>query len=169
MTVRLTAGLIVSCQAEEGSPFLGTEFIVAFARAAELGGAVGLRLCGLENVRAVRSVTRLPLIGITKHSYRNGEVLITEAESDAHVLVAAGADVVALDVTARQRPCGETSTALLTRLTKSLAVALMADVSNVTEGLAAAASGATYVGTTLSGYTAETCGRSAGLALRPPP
>lgn len=163
MSVGLSRGLVVSCQAEEGSPFLGTEFIVAFARAAELGGAAGLRLCGIENVRAVRAVTKLPIIGITKHAYPDGDVLITAGESDVDALVAAGADVVALDGTARQRPSGESSTGLLARLAKRIPVPLMADVATLTEGLAAASSGATYVGTTLSGYTKETRGRHGEL------
>ena len=156
MIARIKRGLIVSCQAEEGSPFCAPEFIVAFAKAAELGGAVGLRLCGVENVRAVRQVTTLPLIGITKHRYPSGDVLITESEADAKSLVAAGADVVALDVTGRSRPSGESSLVLLARLARSLPIAWMADIATLTEGLAAAEAGATYVGTTLSGYTPET-------------
>ena len=50
MTVleKIRNGLIVSCQAEEGSPFNTPKGVGDFARCAELGGAVGIRSCGVE-------------------------------------------------------------------------------------------------------------------------
>ena len=40
--------LIVSCQAEEGSPFNSPEGVGAFAQCAAQGGAAGIRSCGIE-------------------------------------------------------------------------------------------------------------------------
>lgn len=152
----LPAGLIVSCQAEAGSPFCAPEFIVAFARAAELGGAVGLRVCGVENVAAVRAVTSLPIIGLTKNRYPDGEVLITAGLAEARALAAAGADVIALDATHRRRPGGDDALRLLGQVREVTGRPVLADIATLAEGLAAHA--ADWIGTTLSGYTPETKG-----------
>ena len=40
--------LIVSCQAEEGSPFNSPEGVCAFAECAVTGGAAAIRSCGVE-------------------------------------------------------------------------------------------------------------------------
>ncbi|MEI7527594.1 MAG: putative N-acetylmannosamine-6-phosphate 2-epimerase [Elusimicrobiota bacterium] len=157
----LKPGLIVSCQAEEGSPFNSEAFIAAFAKAAELGGAAAVRLCGLGNIRASRAAMGLPIIGITKGRFPDGSVLITPTPEDAAAAAAAGADVVALDATARRRPCGLTGAEMIKAVKSRLVVPVMADVSTFEEGLAAAAAGADYVGTTLSGYTPSTV-REAG-------
>lgn len=156
MAMQIGRGLIVSCQAEEGSPFNEPVFIAAFARAAELGGAVGVRICGVENVAAVRRAVRLPIIGITKSVYPDGSILITPGQDDVEALQAAGADVVAMDATARRRSTGWTGTETLGGAARAVSIPLMADVSTLEEGIAAAAAGAAWVGTTLSGYTPET-------------
>ncbi|MBI5475015.1 MAG: N-acetylmannosamine-6-phosphate 2-epimerase [Ignavibacteriae bacterium] len=152
----LKRGLIVSCQAEEGSPFNAPEFIVAFARAAELGGAVAVRICGVENIKAVKKEIFLPIIGITKDAYPNGSVLITPTLEDVEAIVAAGADIVALDATNRIRPNGLSGSAMVRAVENRLGVHIMADVATFDEGMDAANSGADYVGTTLSGYTSYT-------------
>ncbi len=153
---KLNRGLIVSCQAEEGSPFNSPEFIAAFAKAAVLGGATAVRVRDPENVASVRKVVTLPVIGLTKGYYSTGTVLITPNIDDVIRLVDAGADIVAVDATRRPRPDG-TSGAEFLRLVKStVKVAVMADISNLDEGVTAADAGADYVSTTLSGYTEET-------------
>lgn len=152
----LKRGLIVSCQAEDGSPFNSVEFIIAFAKAAELGGAVAVRLCGIENITAVRKEIFLPIIGITKDKYPNGSVLITPTIEDVEAIVAAGADVVALDATWRTRPNGLTGSGMIKAVKNHLNMHVMADVATFDEGMEAANSGADYIGTTLSGYTPYT-------------
>ena len=97
MSELLPKGLIVSCQAEDGSPFNAPEFIVAFAKAAELGGAVALRIRDIVNIRAVRAVTRLPIIGITKGRYPDGSVLITPS-LDEMVFVASEFERLGLQI-----------------------------------------------------------------------
>lgn len=152
----LKRGLIVSCQAEEGSPFNSPEFIVAFAKAAELGGAVAVRLCGAENISAVRKQVLLPIIGIAKSTFPDGSVLITPTLDDVEAIILAGADIVALDATRRVRPSGLTGTGMIVTIKKRLNIHVMADVATFDEGMAAADAGAEYVGTTLSGYTPNT-------------
>ena len=61
----LKHGLIVSCQSEGEDPFNRPEYMALFARAAEMGGACGIRARQPENVRAVRAAVSLPVIGIT--------------------------------------------------------------------------------------------------------
>jgi N-acylglucosamine-6-phosphate 2-epimerase len=152
----LKHGLIVSCQAEEGSPFNSPEFIVAFAKAAELGGAVAVRICGIENIKAVRREIFLPIIGITKDYYPNGSVLITPTLDDVEAIIAAGAHIVAIDATHRIRPNGFSGSGMVKTIESHLSVPIMADVATFDEGMEAANSGANYVGTTLSGYTPYT-------------
>lgn len=149
-------GLIVSCQAEDGSPFNSPQFIAAFARAAELGGAVGVRVRDPENVRAVAEATDLPIIGLTKGKFDSGKVLITPAIDDVLRLIDAGADIVAFDATARRRPDGMSGMDFLRLVRTKITGPVMADISNVEEGLAAADEGADFVATTLSGDVSET-------------
>jgi putative N-acetylmannosamine-6-phosphate epimerase len=168
MTRELQRGLIVSCQAEGDSPFNAPASIAAFARAAEMGGAVAVRICGVENVRAVRQAVRLPIVGLTKGHYADGRVLITPGSEDARAILEAGADAVALDATARRRPGGASSLDLLRDVRNRLSAPVVADVSTYEEGVDAAAAGATYVATTLSGYTPQTeslAGTGPDLAL----
>jgi putative N-acetylmannosamine-6-phosphate epimerase len=152
----LRRGLIVSCQAEGDSPFNAPVFIAAFARAAEMGGAVAVRVCGVDNVREVRRHVSLPIVGITKSHYPDGSVLVTPGLDDVRALAAAGADIVAMDATPRARPDGGDGTDAVRSAVALGLVPLMADVSTQAEGVAAARAGATWVGTTLSGYTPGT-------------
>jgi Putative N-acetylmannosamine-6-phosphate epimerase len=133
------------------------EFIRAFAQAAVLGGAQAVRLCGVETIRAVRPYVDVPIIGLTKDRYPDGRVLITAGVAEAQALVAAGADVVAVDATLRLRPLGLTGTEMVRQLRQVLGeVPLVADVDTWEAGVQAAAAGADYVATTLSGYTPAT-------------
>ena len=69
---------------------------------------------------------------------------------------AAGADVIALDATARFRPGGQQLAELVQRAKGELGSPLMADVDSLANGLLAAALGCDWVGTTLFGYTEAT-------------
>lgn len=148
----LRRGLIVSCQAEEGSPFNSPQFIAAFAKAAELGGAVGVRVRDPENVRVVTACTELPIIGLTKGTFDSGGVLITPTIDDVLRLLDAGADIIAVDATIRRRPNGMSGNEFLRLVRSKVPGPLVADVSNLHEGLAAADAGADFIATTLSGY-----------------
>jgi len=151
----LKKGLIVSCQAEEGSPFNSPEFIAAFAKAAELGGAVAVRVRDPGNVAAVREVVNLPVIGLTKGYYSTGTVLITPTVDDVIKLVKSGADIVAVDATRRLRPNGVSGAEFVRFIKSKIEIPVMADISDVDEALTAVDVGADFVSTTLSGYTEE--------------
>ena len=144
----LQGGLVVSCQAPNGSPLRNSDTIARIASAAELGGAVGLRINGREDVAAARRHTSLPIIGLHKTvgPRRN---LITPRADLAAGLLEAGADIVAVEAT--EEMLGEDWE--LIQEIADLGTPVMADVSTLSEGLRAAELGADLIGTTLSGYT----------------
>jgi N-acylglucosamine-6-phosphate 2-epimerase len=150
---RLNGGLIVSCQAPAGHPLRTPSTIARLARAVALGGAVGLRVNSVPDLRAVKAVTDLPVIGIHKVARRNGRDLITPRLSLAAGLAAAGADIVAVEATAEAYPDPGDPAILISRIRSELGVPVMADVATVTEGIRAWEAGADLVATTLSGYT----------------
>src|SRR5690242_20577326 len=88
--------LVVSCQAQAGSPFHGPAGMTLMARAAVLGGAAGIRANGPEDIAAIKAAVDVPVIGIWKTGRPDG-VYITPTFEAAAAVVAAGADVVALD------------------------------------------------------------------------
>jgi len=145
----LEGSLIVSCQADAGSPFHAPEFIRAFAEAAEQGGARGLRLEGARKIAAVRPHTKLPIIGLVKRRGA-GEVYITPELSDVAAVDEAGADIVAFDATLRERPVPVEELVAEVHARGRLA---LADISTVEEAEVALEAGADLVSTTLSGYT----------------
>lgn len=157
------SGLVVSCQAAEGNPLRGPQFMAAMARAAAAGGAVGLRAEGPDDVAAVVQATGLPVIGILKTANQGPDcVYITPTYADAALVVAAGASIVATDGTARPRPNGEDLATLIRRIHDELGVPVMADVDSLESGKYAEQAGADILATTLSGYTEPG-------ALRPAP
>jgi N-acylglucosamine-6-phosphate 2-epimerase len=147
--------VIVSCQAQAGSPFHGPTGMTLMARAAVLGGAAGIRANGPDDIRAIKAAVDVPVIGIWKTGHPDG-VYITPTFEAAATIVEAGADVVALDATGRPREDGSTSAELIARIRAELGVPVMADVDTVAAGVAAAESGADLVASTLAGYTAAT-------------
>ncbi len=148
---RIPAGsLIVSCQADETSPFYAPEFIRAFALAALQGGAQGLRLEGSANIRAVRPVTELPIIGLIKRRGVFEPIYITPEKGDVTAIAEAGADIVAFDATLRERPA---EVAELVREVHAHGLMALADVATVADAEHALSVGADWVSTTLSGYT----------------
>ena len=153
---RLKNGVIVLCHAEGDEPFNFPNYIAAFAKAAEMGGAVGIRVQGTDNIKSVRSTVKLPIIGISRGSYADGWALITPDVSAVESLISAGADIVALDVTQRVRPNGMDGFEFLELLRKRFRIPLIADVSTYIEGVRATELGADMIATTLSGYTQYT-------------
>lgn len=74
---RLRNGLIVSCQALEKEPLHGASHMVAMARAAEIGGASGIRANGPVDISEIKKVVSLPVIGIHKITFPGYKVFIT--------------------------------------------------------------------------------------------
>jgi N-acylglucosamine-6-phosphate 2-epimerase len=148
---RLRGGLVVSCQAPPGDPLQGPAFMAAMARAAVLGGAAGIRAEGPADVQAVRQAVDVPVIGLWKQGAEG--VYITPTVDHARAVAEAGAEIVAIDATGRPRPDGSTVPEVVAGLRRTHRCLVMADVSTLDEGTAAAAAGADLVATTLSGYT----------------
>jgi putative N-acetylmannosamine-6-phosphate epimerase len=153
IVTELRGGLIVSCQARPGSPLRHSAMMAAMARAAELGGAVGIRANGPEDVAAIRPAVNLPIIGIYKQDLSGSDVYITPTLDAAQEVAAAGATILALDATARPRPGGMSAAEMIKACHESFGLPIMADISVLSEGIVAAAAGADLVATTLAGYT----------------
>ncbi|MCX4844365.1 N-acetylmannosamine-6-phosphate 2-epimerase [Streptomyces sp. NBC_00893] len=163
LTDSLRGRLIVSCQAPPGDPMRETGTLVRLARSAVAGGGAAIRANEPEVVAAIAEAVDLPVIGLWKDG--DVSVYITPTVRHALVLVEAGADVVAADATDRPRPDGSTFAELVAAVHGAGAL-VMADVSTLAEGVAAAGQGADFVSTTLSGYvpgTPEQSGPDLGL------
>ena len=147
-------GLVVACQAAADSPLHGPDFAAAMARCAEIAGAVAIRADGPDDIRAIRSGTSLPIIGIYKRRDMDPEVYITPSIEEVAAVVAAGANAIAVDATHRPRRYGSDPEALIQEIHRRFpGVPVMADVAVLAEGVDAAAAGADAVATTLAGYT----------------
>jgi N-acylglucosamine-6-phosphate 2-epimerase len=107
-------------------------------------------------VQAVRQHISAPIIGLWKQQRPGFDVYITPQFQDAAAIAAAGADIIAIDATLRQRPNGETVASLIEQIHQNLGKPVMADVDTLAAAIAAANAGADLIGTTLYGYTAET-------------
>lgn len=160
---RVSGGLIVSVQAPFGSPLREAYVIAAMAEACLANGAAGVRLESPEHIAAVRQ--RCPsalIVGLWKRTFAHSDVYITPGWHEVQSVWAAGADVVALDATDRNRPDGDSLEMLMQRIHQELSIPIMADVDSLSSGLKAAELGCAWVGTTLYGYTKIT------NAFRPP-
>ena len=153
----LEHGLIVSCQAPADSPLHDPLVIAAMAKAAVNQGAVGVRIDTPVHIEAVRKqCPTASIIGLWKQQLPGFEVYITPNFHQAALVAAAGADIIAIDATLRERPEAETVDTLITRIHEELGKLVMADVDTVESAIAAQKSGADLVGTTLYGYTTQT-------------
>jgi len=150
----LRGKLIVSCQSDAGDAFHDPHLMARFALAAVAGGAAGLRANGPDDIRAIRQVTAVPIIGIQKSIHTDGHTLITASFESAAALVEAGADMIAIDCTARGQRYGAFDR--VRRIREELGVPALADIATLDEALAAADAGAAMVLSTLRGYTSNT-------------
>jgi len=148
-------GLIVSCQAEGDDPFNKPEYIAAFAKAAEMGGAVAVRAEGLENIKTIKQKISLPVIGIIKGKYEDDWTLITPDFCDIENLIKIGCEMVAIDATDRIRPNGLNGFEFLEEAKRKYKIPIIADISDFNEGVKAAELKADMIATTLSGYTPD--------------
>lgn len=152
----LPRGLIVSCQAPDDDPLNAPSIMAAFAEAAAAGGAVAIRANGVADIRAIKERLALPVLGLFKDDLDGSPVRITPTRDHARAIADAGADVIAIDATHRARPTGESLPALIEMIVGELGLPVCADIATLVEGTEAAALGATYVATTLAGYTDDT-------------
>jgi N-acylglucosamine-6-phosphate 2-epimerase len=153
---RLRGGLVVSCQAREGSPLHGPQFMAAFAKAAIGGGAVGIRADGVSDIAAIRTEIGpdVPIMGIFKVKQPDRSLFITPSADAARAVISAGARLVALDGTARPRP-GDEQLADVVAAIHAAGGAALADVGTLEDARYALLCDVDAVGTTLSGYTPD--------------
>jgi N-acylglucosamine-6-phosphate 2-epimerase len=152
----LYKGLIVSCQAPVDSPLHEPTIIAAIAQASVNNGAVGVRIDTPTHIQAVRNRVKVPIIGLCKQVVAGYDVYITPQYHHAVAVAQAGADIIAIDATTRNRPNGETVEDIITKIHQELGKLVMADTDTIEAARIAVEAGADIVGTTLFGYTHET-------------
>lgn len=149
----LRGRLIVSCQAYPGEPLRDPAVMARVAQSAVIGGAAAIRSQGLDDIRAIARSVTVPQIGLWKVG--SDGVFITPTLEHAVAVAEAGANIVAIDGTRRERPDGRTLKQTIQELKQRVDVLVMADAGSVDDGISAEDAGADIVGTTLSGYTGE--------------
>ncbi len=155
---RLKNKVVVSVQAMPSEPLYLEKCMAAMMKSVVKGGAGGLRVAGVRDVRNAKTLFDIPVIGITKPDVIPANykeiVYITPTLDDVISLVDAGADIIAFDGTQRPRP----NKAVLGDMIKYIHInkrIAMADISTYEEGIEAAKLGADILSTTLAGYTLE--------------
>jgi len=154
--INLPKGLIVSCQAPVNSPLHDPYIIAAMAKAAVNNGAVAVRIDTPSHIQAVREKVQVPIIGLWKQVITGSDVYITPQFHHAVAVAEAGADIIAIDATTRNRPGDEKLADIITLIHDQLNKPVMADVDTYEAAQLAVNAGADIVGTTLFGYTAQT-------------
>ncbi|HIZ36298.1 MAG TPA: N-acetylmannosamine-6-phosphate 2-epimerase [Candidatus Ruania gallistercoris] len=147
----LRGGLIVSCQAYPGEPMRHPETMAQVAAAVVAGGAVAVRAQGLADISLVADRVDVPVIGIWKDG--DAGVFITPTLRHCRDVLAAGADILALDGTLRERPDGLTLAETVRAIRSESDAPIMADCDSLDSAHAAAEAGVEIIGTTLAGYT----------------
>jgi len=160
---QLKYGIIVSCQAEGEDPFNFPEGVSLFAKAAEMGGAVGIRSEGVAKTKAIIQSVELPVIGLVKRAFPDGYVCITRTMEDVKNLYEIGCSIVAIDGTDRQFE-NRTGPKLIEKVKSEMpGSVVMADIATVKDAEHCVSAGADCLSTTLSGYTPETGGKKTDL------
>ena len=160
---RLKNKVVVSVQAMPSEPLYLEKCMAAMMKSVVKGGAGGLRVAGVRDVKNAKILFDVPVIGITKpdiipQNYKE-IVYITPTLNDVISLVEAGADVIAFDGTQRPRADKLSEMIKYIHINKRIA---MADISTLEEGIKAFESGADILSTTLAGYTLESANSPAG-------
>lgn len=149
--------LIVSCQALADEPLHGSDIMAKMALAAHQGGAQGIRANSAADIKAIKAIVDLPVIGIVKKEYNGYPVYITPTMAEVDEVAQSGAEIIAIDATDRQRPDNADLASFITAIRdKYPTLLIMADISTFEEGVAAAKLGVDIVSTTLCGYTEQT-------------
>jgi N-acylglucosamine-6-phosphate 2-epimerase len=153
---QIKGGLIVSCQALEDEPLHSSFIMGRMAKAAKLGGAVGIRANSVLDICEIKKNVKLPVIGIIKIDYPDSQTYITPTMNEVDALVKCGCEIIAMDATNRLRPNSETLEKFFSKVKEKYPNQLfMADCATYSEGINAAVIGFDLISTTLNGYTDE--------------
>lgn len=151
--------LIVSCQALEDEPLHSSFIMSRMALAAKMGGAKGIRANSIDDIREIKKVVDLPIIGIIKKDYSGTPVYITPTMKEVDDLVKEGVDIIAMDATFSKRLDNETIDDFFKKVKNKYPQQMfMADCSTVAEAVHADEIGFDFIGTTLVGYTPQSKG-----------
>ncbi len=149
---KLPRGLFVSCQAREGNPFRDSVLLSYMAEAAVMGGAVGIRADGVEDIKEIRKKVDVPIIGINKKYDSTGRIVITPDYESAAEIAEAGADIIALDATFQESDIRPDIEKTIHDIKTKLGLPVMADISTLEEAERAVEFGVDIVASTLNGY-----------------
>ena len=149
----LRGRLVVSAQAYPGEPMRTPTTMAQVAASAVIGGAAAVRVQGIADVQFTRSAVEVPVIGLWKDGHDG--VFITPTARHALAVANAGAHIVALDGTRRERPDGLTLKQTIAMVHEQSHALVMADCGSLADALNAAEAGADLIGTTLAGYSGE--------------
>ena len=156
----IKGGLIVSCQALEDEPLHSSYIMMRMAKAALVGGAIGIRANSPEDCKEIKNNVNLPMISIYKRVYGTSNVYITPTINEVKELLPIKPEIIAVDATRRERPDGKSLEEFLKEIREVYDGLLLADISDLEEGIKAEKIGFDMVSTTLSGYTDYTLDRS---------
>lgn len=162
--LKLKRGLVVSCQATPEEPMFGSEIMAKMAYAAQVGGAVGVRVNTYPDLVEVRKAVEIPILGLIKNTYEGFYPYITPTMKEVDLVVESGADIVCIDATSYPRPDGLTLAEFVSKIREKYPdIELLADVSTVEEGQYADGLEVDYIATTLVGYTPDTIDHNSEL------
>jgi N-acylglucosamine-6-phosphate 2-epimerase len=156
-------GLIVSCQATPEEPMHGSDIMARMAIAAEMGGAIAVRINTFSDLVAVRKAVKIPILGLIKTTYPGYYPYITPTMKEIDKVVESGAEIICIDATFYPRPDGRKFADLVAEVRdKYPENEILADISTYEEGVyAASLPQVDYVATTLYGYTPDTIDKNA--------
>lgn len=149
----IKGGLIVSCQALEDEPLHSSHIMMRMAKAALMGGAIAIRANSPVDCFEIKQNVDLPIIAIYKKVYGDCNVFITPTIKEIEELLFINPEIIAVDATNRVRPNGKTLEEFFNEIKQIYNGLIMADISNMEEGIEAERIGFDIVSTTLCGYT----------------
>lgn len=156
---KIKGGLIVSCQALENEPLHSSMIMMRMAKAAQMGGAVGIRANTPQDCSEIKKNVDLPMIAIYKVVYGDSNVYITPTIEEVKKLLPINPEIIAIDATKRPRPDGKNLEEFFKEIRKIYNGLIMADISDFEEAIEAERIGFDIISTTLSGYTEYTLDR----------
>lgn len=153
-SLSLKGGLIVSCQADPGSPLRDSAIMAAMARSAQAGGAVGIRADGPLDIAAIKAAVKLPVIGIYKLRlpHQHPRVYITPTFESAEAVARLGCEIIALHVLPEYDSDVPALKRRIQRIKQELDVLVMADIATLADAAFAVERGADIVATTSARY-----------------